>query len=82
MQEEAKLTKLVAFKQYENITIISQDEKISEVVIYDLAGKVLKDVKNAGASNVVIDNLAATNQLVILRITTADGVVTTKKLQV
>lgn len=82
MQEEAKVMKLVVYKQYDNITVISQSEEISEVVLYDLAGKVLKVVKNIGATNVVIDNLAETNQIVILKITTADGMVTTKKLQV
>ncbi|MHC0439383.1 T9SS sorting signal type C domain-containing protein [Flavobacterium sp. 3-210] len=62
------------------IKLLSSNETIQNVAIYDVAGKLLYDKKKVGSNELLISNLQSSNQLLLIDITLENGYKTTRKL--
>ncbi|MRX69161.1 T9SS sorting signal type C domain-containing protein [Flavobacterium resistens] len=62
------------------IKVVSSNENIQDVSIFDVAGKLLYDKKKAGTSELLISNLQSSNQVLLIGITLENGYKTTRKL--
>ncbi|WPO79903.1 T9SS sorting signal type C domain-containing protein [Flavobacterium sp. KACC 22761] len=62
------------------IKVLSSNETIKEVVIFDTAGKLLYDKKKVGSNELQISNLQSSNQVLLIDITLENGYKTTRKL--
>jgi hypothetical protein len=62
------------------VNVSSPNEIIDMVQIYDLTGRLLKDSKNVNQNNITIQTSATQNQILIISVTTVNGIKTTKKL--
>ncbi|WP_318642681.1 T9SS sorting signal type C domain-containing protein [Flavobacterium ardleyense] len=69
---------VVLFKNQNNIVINSGNNLLEMVEVFDIRGRVLAVAKNIQANEISI-NVGTTNQVLIVKITSADGITVTKK---
>ena len=69
---------VVLFKNQNNIVINSGNNLLEMVEVFDIRGRVLAVAKNIQANEISI-NVGTTNQVLIVKITSADGISITKK---
>ncbi|MDQ6471272.1 T9SS sorting signal type C domain-containing protein, partial [Flavobacterium sp. LHD-80] len=62
------------------VKVISSNEAIQDVSIFDVAGKLLYTKKKVGTSELVISNLPSSNQVLLVDITLENGYKTTRKI--
>ncbi|KAF2511978.1 T9SS type A sorting domain-containing protein, partial [Flavobacterium zhairuonense] len=62
------------------IKVLSSNETIKEVIVFDTAGKLLYDKKKVGSNELQISNLQSSNQVLLIDITLENGYKTTRKL--
>lgn len=62
------------------LNINAGDAVIANVKVYDIQGKLIAEQKNSNATTVVIKDLKDTKQVLIVKVTSKDGEVTTKKV--
>ncbi|MEN2415634.1 T9SS sorting signal type C domain-containing protein, partial [Flavobacterium mesophilum] len=62
------------------IKVLSSNETIQEVIIFDTAGKLLYNKKKVGSNELQISNLQSSNQVLLIDITLENGYKTTRKL--
>jgi hypothetical protein len=62
------------------INIFSSKENIREVTIYDISGKLLYNKKKVGSTELQIQNLQSTNQILLVKVHLDSEFVTTKKI--
>ncbi|TDO98369.1 T9SS sorting signal type C domain-containing protein, partial [Flavobacterium sp. 245] len=62
------------------VKVVSSNEAIQDVTIFDVAGKLLYTKKKAGTSELVISNLQSSNQVLLVDITLENGYKTTRKI--
>jgi hypothetical protein len=62
------------------INIYSRGEQIDNVKVYDLQGRLITEQKNVNSTTTSIKNLRATQQVLIVKITTQDNTIVTKKV--
>jgi len=67
------------YKQNDGLAIAS-DFPIDDLIVYDLQGRVLYSRTRINASEIVIDDLQAEKQMLVIRVTTAENQVVTKKI--
>lgn len=65
-----------------SVTIKSSIENIQEIAVYDLLGRVIYDNKNVGSKEFTINELAASNQALIVKVYLENGTITNKKIVV
>jgi hypothetical protein len=70
---------IVAYTQNQNLKIQSDNLLLSEVKVYDLSGCLIAERKNIGANETSL-SLKSSNAVYLLKVTTADGSVVTKKI--
>lgn len=70
---------VIVYKQDQNIVINTGNVKINKVKVFDINGRLLLEEKNMNASTTKVFT-KATNQVVIVQITTMDDVVISKKV--
>jgi hypothetical protein len=70
---------IVVYSQNQNILIQSENLILSDVKVYDVRGSLVAS-KNSIGSNETSINLNASNQVYVVKVTTADGSVVTKKI--
>jgi hypothetical protein len=70
---------IVVYAQDQNINIQSGNVIMSDVKVYDLQGRLVASKKSIGSNETSI-NLNASNQVYMVKVTTADGAVVTKKI--
>jgi hypothetical protein len=59
---------------------IQSNENINEIQVYDITGKKVFHTKNVNATTYAIEAIERKNQLLLLKITNQNGVMTTKKI--
>ncbi|OXB20625.1 hypothetical protein B0A80_18775 [Flavobacterium tructae] len=62
------------------IAVQSSQENIKEVTIYDVSGKMLYNKKKVGNTELQIQNLASSNQVLLVKVTLANDFTTTRKV--
>jgi hypothetical protein len=62
------------------INVISSKENIKEVTVYDITGKQLYNKKKVGSTELQIQNLQSSNQVLLVKITLANDFITTRKV--
>ncbi len=62
------------------VKVVSSNEAIQDVTIFDVAGKLLYSKKKAGTSELLISNLQSSNQVLLIDITLENGYKTTRKI--
>jgi hypothetical protein len=70
---------IVVYAQDKNIKIQSGNLILSDVKVYDVTGRLVASKKSIGSNETSI-NLNASNQVYMVKVTTADGAVVTKKI--
>lgn len=70
---------IVVYSQNQNIMIQSGNLILSDVKVYDVRGSLVASKKNIGSNETSID-LNASYQVYVVKVTTADGSVVTKKI--
>jgi hypothetical protein len=70
---------VIVYKQNNNVVINTGIATMASVKAYDMRGRLLVEKNNINASETQL-NLGTTNQVVLLQITSTDGVVVTKKV--
>ena len=56
------------------------DATIANIKVYDVQGRLVAELKNVKATSATIANLKATNQVLVVKITSQDNKVVTKKV--
>ncbi len=70
-------------KVYRNngtLTVSSGNNTISNVKVFDIQGRVIAEQNNVNATTTTINNLRASNQVVLVKVTSAGNAVVTKKV--
>lgn len=70
-------------KVYKNngiLTVSSSANTISNIKVYDIQGRLLVEQKNVNAASATIKNLRASQQVLLVKVTSADNSVVTKKV--
>ncbi len=70
---------VIVYKQNENITVDSSKENIKNVKVYDLRGRLLKEIKNV-TQKAISFAVETANQVLIVKVLTDDELITTKKI--
>ena len=70
---------LVSVKD-KTIKVLSSQETIREVTIFDISGKLLYSKKKVGTTELQIQNLQAANQVLLVKVTLDNDFTTTKKI--
>lgn len=71
---------IVVYKNSETIFINSSNLTMSEVKLFDVRGRLITSKQDILASEVSFANLTIANQMILVQITTTDGVTVTKKV--
>lgn len=71
---------IVVYKNNETIFINSSNLTMSEVKLFDIRGRLITAKQDILASEVSFANLNVANQMILVQITTTDGVTVTKKV--
>lgn len=71
---------VTVYKNKETLYVNSENINITNVKVYDLRGRLISEQKEVNATSVVISNLKETNQVLIVKITSQDNSVVTKKV--
>ena len=77
---DANNNNIIVFKENGVLNIKSSDTAIKSVMVYDLTGKVLFSSEKFNEKDVAIHNLAASNQVVIVKIATVENELATRKV--
>ena len=77
---EKEESNIIAFVKNKIIKITSYKEPISEVVIYDVSGKMLYDKKKIGDTELQIPNLQSGNQVLFVKVILENDHISTKKI--
>ncbi|KUJ61455.1 hypothetical protein AR687_12265 [Flavobacteriaceae bacterium CRH] len=70
---------LISVKE-KTIKVTSSTETIKEVTIYDISGKLLYSKKKVGTTELQIQNLQSSNQVLLVKVTLENNFTTTKKI--
>ncbi|OXA98980.1 hypothetical protein B0A72_22930 [Flavobacterium pectinovorum] len=70
---------LVSVKD-KTIKVTSSTENIKEVTVFDISGKLLYSKKKAGTTELQIQNLQSSNQVLLVKVTLDNDFTTTKKI--
>ncbi|MCC9017582.1 LamG-like jellyroll fold domain-containing protein [Flavobacterium lipolyticum] len=62
------------------IAVQSSQENIKEVIVYDVSGKMLYHKKKVGNTELQIQNLPSSNQVLLVKVTLANDFTTTRKV--
>lgn len=71
---------VLVYTQNNVITIKSEKENISSIVVFDVLGRTLFNNSNVNETNLTITSLEATNQALFFRVTLSNGQVINKKI--
>lgn len=71
---------IVVYKNNETIFINSSNVTMSEVKLFDIRGRLIAAKQDILASEVSFANLNVANQMILVQITTIDGLIVTKKV--
>ncbi|WP_313804458.1 hypothetical protein [Flavobacterium sp.] len=63
-----------------NLMVTSKSDNLNQVSVYNIEGKLLADKKDIDANVIVFSNLRMENSVLLVRITTQDGLVVQKKI--
>jgi len=66
--------------QFINISLNNTSEIIDNVIIYDVLGKIIKEVKSISSNSATIDTSSLSKGVYLLEITTENGLKQNKKL--
>ncbi|MTD70562.1 T9SS sorting signal type C domain-containing protein, partial [Flavobacterium sp. LC2016-13] len=70
---------LVTVKE-KTIKVLSSKENIKEVTVYDVSGKLLYNKKKVANTELQIQNLQSSNQVLLVKVTLENNFTTTKKI--
>lgn len=71
---------IVAYKQNGNLVVNSGNYIMDKIELYDISGRLIYSRNNIDAANAVISNLAIANQVLVVKITTAENGAANKKI--
>ncbi|MBO9582791.1 MAG: T9SS sorting signal type C domain-containing protein [Flavobacterium sp.] len=71
---------LIVFVKSRNINIVSNNESIKKVVIFDVSGNQVYKKNNLETKNISIQNLFSSHQVLIVKVTFENGKSTSKKI--
>lgn len=72
---------VTVFKQNEALHINVLNATIQEVSVFDITGRVLYNKKNVRNNTLIIDNLTAAQQIILVNVLSEEGQLVTKKIQ-
>ena len=71
---------VTVYKNKGTLYVNAGDATIANIKVYDVQGRLLSELKNVKATSATIANLKATNQVLIVKITSQENKVVTKKV--
>lgn len=71
---------VTVYKNKGTLYVNAGDATIANIKVYDVQGRLLTDLKNVKATSATIANLKATNQVLIVKITSQENKVVTRKV--
>lgn len=71
---------IVAYKQNGSLVVNSGNYIMDKIELYDISGRLIYSRNNVDATNAVISNLAVANQVLVVKITTAENGAANKKI--
>ena len=71
---------VAVYRNNGTINVSSGANEISSIKVYDILGRVIAEQNNVNANSATINNLRATNQVLLVKVTGADNTVVTKKV--
>ena len=71
---------VTVFKQNESIHINAANASIQEVSVFDITGRLLYNKKNVHNNSLIIDNLTAAQQVILINVLSEEGQIVTKKI--
>jgi hypothetical protein len=71
---------VAVYKNKTTLYVNSGAMAIATVKVYDIQGRLIAEQKNVKANTTAINNLKATNQVLIVQVTSEDNKVVTKKV--
>ena len=71
---------VIVYKSKGTLYVNAGDVTIANIKVYDVQGKLVAELKNVKATSETIANLKATNQVLVVKITSQDNKVVTKKV--
>jgi hypothetical protein len=71
---------VVVYRSKGTLYVNAGDTIIANIKVYDVQGKLVAELKNVKATSATIANLKATNQVLVVKITSQDNKVVTKKV--
>jgi len=77
--DEFNKNTILIYKQYDGL-VVSSGFPIANLVIYDLQGRLLYNRTDVNTSTTLINDLQVENQILLVRVTTSENQVVTKKI--
>lgn len=71
---------VVVYKENQSVHINASNTTISEVKIYDIRGALLYSKNNVNSNELIVSNLATSQQVLLVNIKSFDGKIVTKKI--
>ncbi len=71
---------VTVYRNSGTINVTSGANAISSIKVYDIQGRVIAEQKNVNANTATVNNLKASNQVLLVKVTSADNSVVTKKV--
>ena len=77
---DANANKVVVYKQNDVVYINTTSLIMQKVELYDVSGRLMQEIKDINESTVNFSNLSLANQVLLVKITTVDNQVISKKI--
>jgi len=71
---------VIVYKSKGTLYVNAGEVTIANIKVYDVQGKLVAELKNVKATSAIIANLKATNQVLVVKITSQDNKIVTKKV--
>lgn len=71
---------VAVYKNKETLYVDAGDATIANIEVYNVQGKLVTELKNVKATSAVIANLKASNQVLVVKITTQENKIVTRKV--
>jgi hypothetical protein len=71
---------VVVYKENQSIHINASNATLSEVTVYDIRGALLYSKKNVNSNELIVSNLASSQQVLLVNIKSVEGKTVTKKI--
>jgi len=74
------LQSLIVYKENQNVIVNANEILLDNVKIFDLQGRKITEMKNINSAKAVFGNLNFANQILLIQVTSTEGIVVNKKI--